>query len=352
MPNQQIARPKSPAYRGFYGPISKDKLEALVELRAIALDAIRRHFRSLGATEVTPASLVNVAGSCENPYASFPLVFYGGEAFLSQSAQLQLEPLVIRLRRGFFCEASSFRAEDYEDPESPGRRLSEFTLSEIEIPFDTSDGQIALNTLMDMIESTLRFVLKEVLVTGRTYIERLGGSLEKLDKTFDNSFARISWREARRLVGLRNGEIATQDDLSMRQEQAILASFDHRPVFITQHPAQLKFFNTKRLPDEEFCLSADLLLSPLGESVGGAIREERALKLKTQLQRSDVANFIRKHGGDPAESFRAYFEVVETEPPLPRGGFGLGFERLLSFITNSNDIIEAIRYREVAALNR
>src|SRR5712691_913530 len=78
-----------PAYRdkycGKYGPISKRKLAALVHVRAIALDAIRSSFRAAGATEVTTATLVNVAGSCENPYASFPLQFYGGEVFLTQS---------------------------------------------------------------------------------------------------------------------------------------------------------------------------------------------------------------------------------------------------------------------------
>jgi asparaginyl-tRNA synthetase len=352
MSKQQATQLGSPVYRGFYGPISKGKLEALVELRAMALEAIRRHFRSLGATEVTVASLVNVAGSCENPYASFPLKFYGGEAFLSQSAQLQLEPLVIRLRRSFFCEASSFRAEDYQDPESPGRRLSEFTLSEIEFPFDTADGEAALDGLMQAIESTLRFVVNEVLQTGRNHVRQLGGSVEGLTKALDRPFARISWQEARALVGLRNGEMGTEDDLSMRQEQAILNHFDQRPVFITRHPAKLKFFNTKRAPDQGYCLSADLLLSPLGETVGGAIREEQASKLRVQLERSDVAKFIRENNGDVHESFRAYFDVIDTEPALLRGGFGMGFERLLSFITGSNDIIEAILYREVAALNR
>ena len=78
------------------GTFSKDKFSALVTIRAAALKGIRDAIQSDGFTEVTTSSLVNIAGSCENPHASFTLNFYGREAHLSQSAQLQLEALVQR----------------------------------------------------------------------------------------------------------------------------------------------------------------------------------------------------------------------------------------------------------------
>ena len=103
-------------YSGHYGVFSKNKMAALLDVRAAASWAIRQFFRREGFTEVTTATIVNIAGSCENPYASFPLEFYGGEAYLSQSAQLQLEPIVIRLKRRVFTSAMSFRAENFDDP--------------------------------------------------------------------------------------------------------------------------------------------------------------------------------------------------------------------------------------------
>jgi len=93
-------------------------------------------------------------------------------------------------------------------------------------------------------------------------------------------------------------------------------------------------------------------LAPLGETIGGAVREEQAATIRDQLHGSQVAAFVREHGRDPDDIFASYFNVLESELPMLRGGFGIGFERLISFLINSNDIIEAIRYREVAAINR
>src|SRR3990167_3810927 len=81
------------------GDFSKGKFNALLNVRDTALSALRSALVKDGHTEVSTSSLVNIAGSCENPYASFRLNYYGHEAHLSQSAQLQLEALVIRLKR-------------------------------------------------------------------------------------------------------------------------------------------------------------------------------------------------------------------------------------------------------------
>jgi asparaginyl-tRNA synthetase len=340
------------AFPGKYGPISKEKLAALVDVRAVAMDAIRNCFRSLGAAEATTATLVNVAGSCENPHASFPLEFYGGEVYLSQSAQLQLEPLVLRLRRGFFTQASSFRAENYDDPDNPGRRLSEFTLAEIEFPFKETDPEKALAKLVDAITGTLKSVINDVLSLVDQKLETLGGKCSDLERVFESPFHCITWDEAVRLVRRSGGSVSESEDFSMRHERLILREFENAPVFIVKHLPKHKFFNTKRTSDEQRCLSVDLLLSPLGEAVGGAVREEQASVIRQYLELSEVASFIHQRNGSLADTFRSYFDVLESEPPLLRGGFGVGFERLMSFLTRSNDIIEAIKYREVAAINR
>ncbi len=123
------------------GIFSKERFNALLNVRGLSLVAFRKILADEGYTEVTTSSLVNIAGSCENPYVSFNLNYYGREAHLSQSAQLQLEALVIRLRRGVFTVNNSFREENYDDPEAQGRRLSEFTLIEPESTYEDPSAE-------------------------------------------------------------------------------------------------------------------------------------------------------------------------------------------------------------------
>ena len=188
------------AYEGYYGVFSKKKMAALLDVRDAASWAIRQFFRREGFTEVTTATIVNIAGSCENPYASFPLEFYGGEAYLSQSAQLQLEPIVIRLKRKVFTSAMSFRAENYDDPESPGRRLSEFSLAEIEMPFENMAADSALTQLSDLVERFMKFIIADTLANQRSALELLGADLDLLSTWIERPFQRITWDEASPLL--------------------------------------------------------------------------------------------------------------------------------------------------------
>ncbi len=147
------------------GDFSKDKFNALLNVRSAAMTAIRTALSSAGFTEVSTSSLVNIAGSCENPYASFSLPFYGREAHLSQSAQLQLEAIVMRLRRSVFTVNSSFREENFDDPEAEGRRLSEFTLIEPEMPLVAMGPEAALDAVIQMQELVLKASTRHVLET-------------------------------------------------------------------------------------------------------------------------------------------------------------------------------------------
>src|SRR3989338_3347453 len=145
------------------GDFSKEKFNALLNVRGVALSSLRSALMREDYTEVSTSSLVNIAGSCENPYASFTLNYYGREAHLSQSAQLQLEALVIRLKRGVFTVNNSFREENYDDPEAQGRRLSEFTLIEPEKPYEGLTPDQALSAVIDTEEKIIKFTIKQTL---------------------------------------------------------------------------------------------------------------------------------------------------------------------------------------------
>lgn len=334
------------------GEFSKEKFNALLNVRAIALESFRENLKQKGYTEVTTSSLVNIAGSCENPYASFKLNYYGREAHLSQSAQLQLESLVIRLKRPVFTINNSFREESYDDPEVKGRRLSEFTLIEPEIPFirpvylyGPTTPEDALDILIHKQTDIIREVLLKTLPNCEKEIALLGGDINYLEKVW--LFNKITYDKALEILNKNNYNYKFGDDLGIKEERQILSYFNNVPTFITHYPASIKFFNMKRTLDGERVYSVDLLLPPLGETIGGAIREENGEKIKQQLLESKIATYIQERNLDPIQQFSEYFSLFEQEEPILRGGFGIGFERFIGFLLNSNDILETIAYRSM-----
>jgi asparaginyl-tRNA synthetase len=329
------------------GKFSKEKFNALLNVRSAALMALRQTLTQDQYTEVSTSSLVNIAGSCENPYASFRLNYYGREAHLSQSAQLQLEALVIRLKRGVFTVNNSFREEDYDDPEAKGRRLSEFTLVEAEKPYENLEPDAALTAIIDTEEKIIKETVKQVLKTEEQSIALLGGKVDYLKAVTDKSFQRIAYDEALELLNKEDGNYSFGDDFGVLEERKILAHFDNIPTFVTHYPARIKFFNMKRTPDGERVYSVDLLTPRLGETSGGAVREEDGEKIKDQLLGSKIAKYITEQHGDPLLPFQEYFNLFQQEKPTIRGGFGIGFERLVGFLLHSNDILETIAYRSM-----
>src|SRR3989338_9060700 len=327
------------------GRFSREKFNALLIVRDTALQAIREALLNKGYKEVTTSSLVNIAGSCENPHASFSLNFYGREAHLSQSAQLQLEALVIRLKQPVFTVNNSFREENFDDPEAEGRRLSEFTLIEPEKPLENLHPEEALNHIIENEEEIIKLAIEKVLNKCSNEIKLLGGDVNFLNKVIASKFNRITHDEAIKLLNKKGFNLKHEDDLGIKEEREILKHFGNIPIFVTHHPAKIKFFNMKRTLDSNRVFSVDLLMPKLGETIGGAVREEDGKKIKKQFLESKIAIFLESKGLDPLQPFTEYFNIFEEEKPLLRGGFGIGFERFVAFLIGSNDILEPIAYR-------
>lgn len=329
------------------GDFNKDKFRALVEVRASALETLRTAIGKKGYKEVSLSTLVNIAGSCENPYASFTLPFYGREAHLSQSAQLQLEALVLRLRRPFFTVNNSFREEHFEDPEAQGRRLSEFTLIEPERPFEHVDVNIALTDLITEIENVFKEATQKIIGQLHEQIFSLGGDLNYLSNISEKPFNRITYADALEILRNSNsGRFPFGCDLGIKEERLILQYFDSVPTFISHFPSKLKFFNIKQHADDpRLSCSVDLIAPRLGETIGGGLREESGERIKAQLLNSKVGQFLRERGEDPLVPFQEYFRVFDDEEQILRGGYGIGFERFVGFLLNSNDILNTIAHR-------
>ena len=123
-----------------------------------------------------------------------------------------------------------------------------------------------------------------------------------------------------------------------------LRYFNNVPTFVTYHPAGLKFFNAKRT-NEGLAYSLDLLAPKLGETIGGVVREENGDRVRKQMRDSKVGKYLTERGRDPEEVFGEYLRIFDQETPIPRGGYGIGFERFVAFLIGSNDILNTITYR-------
>lgn len=334
------------------GTFSREKFKALVSVRHRALSSLRRFFYSQGYIEVTTSSLVNIAGSCENPYASFTLPYYGREAHLSQSAQLQLETLVGRLGMRVFTVNNSFREESYEDPEAYGRRLSEFTLLEPEAPYNPNLGpEEALKELRHLVELTIKSAVRCVLQCCESEIAFLGGDVDYLKRSAEQRFQVLTYEEALSILNKlpeQQNKLQFGDDLGIGEERNLLRYFENCPTFVTMYPSSIKFFNMKRTEDERMVYSLDLLTPSLGETVGGAVREVDGDKVVDYLRHSRVGEILRKEGKDPTLPFTEYLALFEEGNMCPRFGFGIGFERLVGFLLQSNDILHTVAYRTLS----
>jgi asparaginyl-tRNA synthetase len=336
---------KQDVIRTGLGDFSKEKFNALVNVRSTALKGLREALEYRGYAEVTTSTLVNIAGSCENPNASFTLNYYGREVHLSQSAQIQLEKLVIGLKRGVFTVNNSFREESYDDPEAKGRKLSEFTLVEPEKPYEglTPDG--ALDRIIEEQAEVIKYATQKVVEQCSPDIKRLSGDVDYLKKVIPSTFERITYDEALDMLNKAGEYYQFGDDLGVLEERAILNHFGNTPTFVTHYPTAIKFFNMKRTPDGQRVYSVDLLTPRLGETTGGAVREEDGEVIKQHLRESKIGEYLRGKGEDPVIPFTDYFNVFAQEKPLLRGGFGVGFERFVGFLLQSNDILDTVAYR-------
>ncbi|MBI5733647.1 MAG: hypothetical protein HY973_01750, partial [Candidatus Kerfeldbacteria bacterium] len=241
----------------------------------------------------------------------------------------------------------SFREENYNDPEAKDRRLSEFTLVESEKPYERLSPENALTLIISTEESVIKSAVKHTLEHFENDIELLGGRVDYLESVITKPFNRITYDEGLGILNSSGGNYKFGDDLGVSEERKLLAHFDNIPLFVSHYPAKIKFFNMKKMADGRRVYSVDLLTPRLGETSGGAVREEDGEKIKAYLLQSKIADYIKERHGNPLLPFQEYFNLFEQEKATLRGGFGIGFERLIGFLLNSNDILETIAYRSM-----
>ncbi|MEI6667135.1 MAG: asparagine--tRNA ligase [Acidobacteriota bacterium] len=301
--------------------IRAERQHAILRVRAEVISAVRSFFDDRGfiladAPIFTPAA-------CEGTTTLFPVQYFDDTtAYLTQSGQLYNEANAMALGR-VYCFGPTFRAEKSKTR----RHLTEFWMVEPEVAFATLDDVI------ELAEDLVVYVVGRVLDRRRRELTRLERDLSKLERV-GKPFPRISYDEAVTMLNEKGQPFEWGGDFGAPDETILANSFD-RPVAVHRYPAQVKAFYMEPDPNRpDVALCCDVLAPEgYGEIIGGS---QRIADYDLLLKR------IHDHKLPP-EAFQWYLDLRRFGS-VPHGGFGMGIERVVSWICGLDHLREAIPY--------
>jgi len=255
--------------------------------------------------------------------------FFGRHAYLTVSGQLEAEFLAMSLGK-VYTFSPTFRAEN----SNTTRHLSEFWMIEPEMAFaDLRDD-------MKLSEDFFRFLCRKVTEKGEKELAFLESqykriSCEDLARLAETSFAHISYAEAiKELKAAKESfefPVSWGADLQSEHERYLTDKVIKGPLIVTDYPKEIKAFYMRLNPDGETVAAMDVLVPKVGEIIGGSQREERL----------DVLEERMKQTGIPRENLQWYLDLRRFGS-APHAGFGLGFERLVQYVTGMVNIRDVI----------
>jgi len=285
----------------------------------------------------------------KNSEVDFSKDFFGKKAHLTVSGQLEAELAALALSK-VYTFGPTFRAEN----SNTSRHLSEFWMIEPEVAFSNLDEN------MTLAESFIKFCIQYCIKNNFSDLEFLDrrmseeenklkekdrstmGLLERLDFVLKNDFVRITYREA--IEVLKNSKHNKKKkfnyliegfgaDLQSEHERYLVEKKFKKPVIITDYPKEIKAFYMRLNDDNKTVKAMDILFPTIGEIIGGSQREERLEKLKYRMEEMDVCK-------------KELWWYLETRKfgTCEHSGFGLGFERLIMFVTGMKNIRDVIPF--------
>ena len=320
--------------------------QAVFRVRSIAAYAIHTYFQNNGYVyfhaplitasdcegagqmfQVTTLDLERVASTGKLDYEKD---FFNKQASLTVSGQLEAETFAMAYKKTYTF-GPTFRAEN----SNTKTHASEFWMIEPEIAF------CDLNQDMDIMEDMLKFVVGYVLEHCKLEMEFLDkfvekGLLEKLNKLINSKFTRITHENV--ITILKDAKVKWEfepkygEDIAKEHEKYITEYFDG-PVFITNWPKDIKAFYMKQNDDGKTVAAVDLEVPGAGELMGGSQREEDYDKLINRMRELN----IQEEGMQWYLNLRKYGGCIHS-------GFGMGFERLLIYLTGVDNIRDVIPY--------
>ena len=298
---------------------------AVLRIRHLCVQAIRNYFDSRGYLLMD--SPIFTPAACEGTSTLFETEYFGRSAYLTQSGQLYQEAGAMAFGKTY-CFGPTFRAEKSDTR----RHLTEFWMVEPEVAYAD------LNDIMDLAEDFLVEVVGYVLEHGREHLEVLGRDVSALERV-QKPFPRISYDEACAQIRELGIPMEEEDDFGSPQETALAEQYD-RPVMVHRFPTAIKAFYFKEDPENSLrALGVDVLAPEgYGEIIGGGQRED---DLDTLLHKIDAHDL-------PREAFD-WFLDLRKYGTCPHGGFGLGLERLVTWICGSKHVRETVPFARTMA---
>jgi asparaginyl-tRNA synthetase len=257
--------------------------------------------------------------------------FFGREAFLTVSGQLNVEAYCLALSK-VYTFGPTFRAEN----SNTSRHLAEFWMIEPEIAFaDLSDNADLAEALLKHVFRTLLAERPEDMAFFEERIEK--GLIAKLTGIVDHEFVRMDYTEAVRILESSKQKfefpVSWGIDLQSEHERFLTEKHVGRPVILTNYPKAIKAFYMRVNDDARTVAAMDVLAPGIGEIVGGSQREERLDVLDARL---------RETGLDPAHY--GWYRDLRRYGTVPHAGFGLGFERTVAYATGLANVRDVIPF--------
>lgn len=297
------------------------RMTTMLQVRSTVFGAIHNYFRDLDFTEYQAPNFV--AGAVEGGSTLFEVPYFGRKVYLTQSWQLYAEAAMPALER-LYTIAPSFRAEKSRTR----RHLTEFWHAEMEVAWATNDE------IMSHGEGVVRKIASDLIEYRSDELESIGRDLDLVARYADSPYPRMRYDEAVETLQGMGVDIEWGQDLDYSKEKVLTKDFDV-PHFLTHYPKIAKPFYHRVDPDEDKYVLCHDLLAPegYGEIIGGG---ERTWSEQELLARLD------EEGTDKA----AYQFYIDTRSygGVPHGGFGLGVDRVCSWLTGADHIREVIPF--------
>lgn len=307
------------------------KMTAILKIRSTVFEAIHEYFHSKGFYEYQ--SPIFQAVQAEGGSTLFNVDYFGKKGvFLAQTWQLYAEPAIFALEK-IYTIAPSFRAEQSKT----SRHLTEYWHAEMEVAWARFDD------IINYGEGLLKNIVKKVLEKNKEELKILERDVKKLEPTVKNDFPRITYDEALKLLKDKcKMNVAWGKDLRTIEEDKLSELFD-TPIAVTRYPKKVKAFYMKEPDDsdpEKPVVNGVDFIAPehFGEIIGGSERESDIEKIKDRL----------KEEGEKIENYSFYLDT-RRYGSVPHGGFGMGVERVISWICGLDTIKDAIPFPRTMA---
>ncbi|MBA7599305.1 Asparagine--tRNA ligase [subsurface metagenome] len=296
------------------------KQHAILKIRAEVINAVRDFFNNEGFILVDTPILTPCA--CEGTTTLFETEYFGEKAYLTQTGQLYNEATCMAFGK-VYCFGPTFRAEKSKTR----RHITEFWQVEPEIAY------AELKDIMDYAEKVIVYIVERVLEKRKDDLTTIERNIKPLEN-IKSPFPKITYSEAVKLINEKGSYFEWGDDFGAPQETLISDSFD-KPIHISHFPTKVKPFYMKRAPeDEKLALGVDVLAPEgYGEIVGGGQREENLEILEKRLKEDNL----------PRKAFEWYLDL-RRYGSVPHAGFGLGIERVTTWICGIHHIRESIAF--------